>query len=251
MFFFGHTLKGRRIQRGCFSGGKRFFLSAGCVRCLVCRPRFGWWFVSFLEGFSWLLLLLGFVVLRFLGCVPRRLRCGLVFVAVLVGGLGGGRLPLVDLPLVHRVGSFASVPPPLRVVRLGCSRLGVAVRLCRLGSCCLVGVSVRRRPLGGRRRRSVLLARLFLIGIERCWWVGFGSPALFFGGGLVGRCACDRSRCRVCFPLVPVSPALASLLRSVARSVGLRSVPSSLRRVSPGRPVSAAQVARVRRLLGL
>ena len=67
----------------------------------------------------------------------------------------------------------------------------------------------------------------------------------------MGRCACDRSRCRVCFPLVPVSPALGAVLVAVARSVGLRSVPSSLRRVSPGRPVSAAQVARVRRLLGL
>ena len=92
---------------------------------------------------------------------------------------------------------------------------------------------------------------LFEIGIERCWRVGFGSPALFFGGGLVGRCACDRSRCRVCFPLVPVSPVLGAVLVAVARSAGLPSVPSSLQRVSPGRPVSQVSVSRLRRLLGL
>ena len=87
---------------------------------------------------------------------------------------------------------------------------------------------------------------------DELWRVGGLRLACpFFGGGLVGRCSCRRSRCRFCFPLVPVSPALGAVLVAVARSAGLPSVPSSLRRVLPGRPVSAVQVARVRRLLGL
>ena len=241
VFFFGQTLTGSRIQRGCFSGGKRFF----CLR-VVCGawcavPVLVGGSFPFFGGFAWLRFL-GFPVLPFrVGWrvwvlrLPRWLR-----LAVGRGGL-----------LLFRVVGSVLRRLRLRVVRLGGCRFGQVVGSSRSLWFCLAGVLVLRRRWASPRRRSVLLARLFLIGIERCWWVGFGSPALFFGGGLVGRCACDRSRCRFCFPLVPVSPALASLLRAVARSAGLRSVPSSLRRVSPGRLVSAALVARVRRLLGL
>ena len=68
---------------------------------------------------------------------------------------------------------FRSASAACRAAR----RLGVAVRLCRLGSCCLVGVSVRRRPLGGRRRRSVLLALpLAQISINSGGWASARLP---------------------------------------------------------------------------
>ena len=197
----------------------------------------------FFGGFAWVLFL-GFPVLPFrVGCrvrvlrLPRWLR-----LAVGRGGL-----------LLFRVVGSALRRLRLRVVRLSGCRFGRVVGSSRSLWFWLAGVLVRLRPLVSPRRRSVLLARLFLIGIERCWWVGFGSPALFFGGGLVGRCACDRSRCRVCFPLVPVSPALASLL--VARWLGLLGCGLSRPRcavfcpVVQFRQVSGCLV--LRRLLGL
>ena len=148
-----------------------------------------------------------------------------------------------------------SLPFRLRCVSCRSSALGSVGWSVRLAlSFSLAGVLVLRRPWAWSSSSlcspCASLWRRFRIKLAG-GWVGFGSPALFFGGGLVGRCACDRSRCRFCFPLVPVSPALGAVLVAVARSAGLPSVPSSLRRVSPGRPVSQVSVSRLRRLLGL
>ena len=113
-----------------------------------------------------------------------------------------------------RFGVFGGSPRLRRIAFLRC-RLGVflsgSVSRCRLG---VSLVSLPRPFRVGWRVRVLRLRPLLRLAVGRgglllpCGslrssfggWVGFGSPALFFGGGLVGRCACDRSRCRVCFP---------------------------------------------------
>ena len=118
------------------SGGKQFFLPAGCVRCLVCRPRFGLGRfpsggASFFGGVSWFLV---FPFLRFqLVSLVRVLP--LLPLLPLGVGRGGGLLlllarrflavvgclsfPLGLLPFVRSVGSLGRAGALFSIVGSG------------------------------------------------------------------------------------------------------------------------------------
>ena len=145
VFFFGHTLKGRRIQRGCFSGGKRFFClrvvcGAWCAVPVGLAVRFPFlWRLQMSSAFASLTLTERLARFGVFGGSPRLrriafLRCRLgVFLSGSVSRSFGWVSPRFSASSVScRVAGAGVAPAP--VVRF-VSPLGVAVCFCLAVRC--------------------------------------------------------------------------------------------------------------------